>query len=184
MKIKSIKFNNHPILKDKFFNFSDDKGKVYDTVVLAGVNGSGKTALLKFITDIEAFIRSTSAPLGDLQEYTGVISEIICIDNNNKECKLEFNGVNNKTGYYEANLTGEIEKFSKEYKEIDSSAVSIQSPRPDEDTPYGFKRTVQYVNLNNPLGSHNSIRTSSNLAEDIISLLIYIAAQDRSNLFN
>ncbi|NOZ91079.1 MAG: AAA family ATPase [Epsilonproteobacteria bacterium] len=48
MKIVSLKNINYKILKDFNLDFRD-KDKILDLVVLAGVNGSGKTTILEFI---------------------------------------------------------------------------------------------------------------------------------------
>ncbi len=52
MQITHIKFKNHPILSNLELNFCDDQGIPYDTIVLAGENGCGKTTILKFISNL------------------------------------------------------------------------------------------------------------------------------------
>ncbi len=49
MKIKSLKFQNHPLFGNLSLNFCDPSGKPYDFIVLAGENGTGKTQLLEII---------------------------------------------------------------------------------------------------------------------------------------
>jgi predicted ATP-dependent endonuclease of OLD family len=49
MKIAKIHIENHLILGDIDFNFTGSDGKTLDTIVIAGVNGTGKTALLNTI---------------------------------------------------------------------------------------------------------------------------------------
>lgn len=51
MKIKSIQCNDHPILGNLRMDFTDKAGNTLDTIVLAGINGSGKTTVLKAIWD-------------------------------------------------------------------------------------------------------------------------------------
>ena len=51
-KIKSIKFNNHPILKNLDLNFCGADGRAVDTVIIAGENGSGKSTVLNYLYDI------------------------------------------------------------------------------------------------------------------------------------
>lgn len=46
MKIKSLKFTNHPILKDSEFNFEID-GNIQEITLLVGENGCGKTIFLE-----------------------------------------------------------------------------------------------------------------------------------------
>ena len=51
-KIRKIKFKNHPILKNLELDFSDSDGKVLDTIIFAGENGTGKTTILSEINKI------------------------------------------------------------------------------------------------------------------------------------
>ncbi|GAM12871.1 ATP-binding protein [Mesobacillus selenatarsenatis] len=49
MKIKSINLEKHPILGDFNLNFCDANGLPFDTILLAGENGTGKSTLLNII---------------------------------------------------------------------------------------------------------------------------------------
>ncbi|PEP31649.1 hypothetical protein CN575_21375 [Bacillus wiedmannii] len=51
MYIKSLKFFDHEIYKDLEFNFCDSNGKPYETIILAGENGTGKSTFLNIIYD-------------------------------------------------------------------------------------------------------------------------------------
>lgn len=51
MKIKKIILQNNAFFGNQEFDFTDNHGKVYDNIVLAGENGSGKTQLLNIIYD-------------------------------------------------------------------------------------------------------------------------------------
>lgn len=48
-KIRKIKFQNHPILKNLELDFCGTDGKAVDTVIFAGENGTGKSTILNFI---------------------------------------------------------------------------------------------------------------------------------------
>ncbi|WP_426711156.1 AAA family ATPase [Cetobacterium sp. SF1] len=50
MKIKKIHFKDHKVLKNLEIDFNHNN-EVLDTVVIAGINGTGKTNLLKYIYD-------------------------------------------------------------------------------------------------------------------------------------
>lgn len=50
MKVKSIHFKNHKVLKNLEIDFTNN-GEILNTIVIAGVNGSGKTNLLKYTYD-------------------------------------------------------------------------------------------------------------------------------------
>ena len=51
MKIRKLKIKNYKIFDDVEFDFTDADGNTLDTVVLAGVNGCGKTTVLEVIKD-------------------------------------------------------------------------------------------------------------------------------------
>lgn len=65
-KIKWIKFNNHPILKNLELNFCGADGQAVDTVIIAGENGSGKSTVLNYLYDIA---------LGRMSDESDVILE-------------------------------------------------------------------------------------------------------------
>ena len=48
--IKSIKWNNHEILGNLELDFQKADGTIYNTIILAGKNGAGKTTILETIS--------------------------------------------------------------------------------------------------------------------------------------
>jgi predicted ATP-binding protein involved in virulence len=52
MKIRKIHLKNYKVFDDILLDFTDKNGKTLDTIVLAGVNGCGKTTLLEFIASL------------------------------------------------------------------------------------------------------------------------------------
>ncbi|MBZ5761782.1 AAA family ATPase [Rhizobium sp. VS19-DR104.2] len=52
MKIKSVELIGHPGIGNLFVSFVDDDSNTFNTVVLAGENGTGKTALLDAIQNV------------------------------------------------------------------------------------------------------------------------------------
>lgn len=51
-KIRRIKFQNHPVLKNLELNFCGANGKALDTVIFAGENGTGKSTILDVLYGI------------------------------------------------------------------------------------------------------------------------------------
>jgi len=49
MKIRSIKIQNHYVLGDLYFDFTDKNNKPVNTIIIAGENGTGKSLLLSMI---------------------------------------------------------------------------------------------------------------------------------------
>ncbi|MFK7906590.1 MAG: AAA family ATPase, partial [Chitinophagales bacterium] len=52
MKIRKLKIKNYKVFDDVEFDFTDKDGNTLDTIVLAGMNGSGKTTVLELIRSI------------------------------------------------------------------------------------------------------------------------------------
>ncbi|MDQ1350937.1 MAG: hypothetical protein QG657_1239, partial [Acidobacteriota bacterium] len=52
MKIAKVHLENHPLFGTMDFDFTGPDGKTLDTVVIAGVNGTGKTTLLDAIREM------------------------------------------------------------------------------------------------------------------------------------
>lgn len=49
MKIRKLHIQDYKVFDDVLFDFTDAEGKTLDTIVLAGVNGGGKTTVLELI---------------------------------------------------------------------------------------------------------------------------------------
>jgi predicted ATP-binding protein involved in virulence len=52
MKIRKITIQNYQIFDNIEFDFTDENGNTLDTIVLAGINGTGKTSLIELIIKI------------------------------------------------------------------------------------------------------------------------------------
>jgi len=63
LKLKKLYVENYKVLKDFEIDFCDEKGEPLPIIVLAGVNGSGKTSILEFLFHIESFM-----PFGFISE--------------------------------------------------------------------------------------------------------------------
>lgn len=49
MKIRKVKWDNHPILKKLELNFVKSDNTTYNSIIIAGENGVGKTSILQTI---------------------------------------------------------------------------------------------------------------------------------------
>ena len=52
MKIRKLHIKNYKVFNDLELDFTDANGNTLDTIVLAGVNGCGKTTILEIIRSI------------------------------------------------------------------------------------------------------------------------------------
>lgn len=80
MKIRKIRLKNYKIFDNLDLDFTDNEGKTLETIILAGINGCGKTTLLQLISQIfsegsNKFRLSTSIPLN---EFTSDTDSILC----------------------------------------------------------------------------------------------------------
>lgn len=106
MKIKKIEIKNNKILKDISIDF-EKNGKIIDTIVVAGSNGSGKTTFLESIWNY--FL--------EISEYRRDILEKVDIIFNDDFEKLKDLGIINSLKY----ISYFIENDRKKYQAILSS---------------------------------------------------------------
>ncbi|MCD7714039.1 MAG: ATP-binding protein [Prevotella sp.] len=66
--IKKVKWDNHPVLKNLELDFTKENGGIYNTIVLAGENGAGKTTVLETL--------STFLNLGSFEQFDYIQYEV------------------------------------------------------------------------------------------------------------
>lgn len=86
MKVRSIQFKNHKVLKNLKIDFLDENGKILDLIILAGSNGSGKTNVLEGIYN-------------HLENPNNNIDILLDIEYEEKEKQLNSNLYNNSPLY-------------------------------------------------------------------------------------
>jgi recombinational DNA repair ATPase RecF len=66
MRIKKVKWNNHPILGNLELDFSKGAGQIYENILFAGENGTGKTSILE---SMSTFLNKGSFEFFEYIEY-------------------------------------------------------------------------------------------------------------------
>lgn len=87
MKVKKIKFNNHKIFNDLEIDFKNKDEEILDTVIIIGVNGVGKTTLLKEIFKTLSFKKSALKELSSSENFIEITCDSTTIElmGNHKE---------------------------------------------------------------------------------------------------
>ncbi len=85
MKIRKIRIKNYKIFEDLELDFTDSDGKVLDTIVLAGINGCGKTTILQLLQKIFSEESNKFRIQDTLHEFEKDSDAIVC-----EELSVEF----------------------------------------------------------------------------------------------
>ena len=191
MKFRKIQFENHPILGNCTFDFTDKDGNTVDTIIIAGENGCGKSVLLNELFEykpndiarnksgrIISEIELNEAELSIINEYEYCINNIPDgIQSNvlkyiqNFDIKQDWGQVeviiNNKS------FSGYITAANNLYKRIYSDVEINFTPQ--------IIKSVSAYNIDQA-DNTNDIKSTVNLATEITQLLIDIKSLDDSEL--
>jgi predicted ATPase len=195
MKIKNIKLEGHPGIGDLNLSFSDDLGAPFNTVVLAGVSGTGKTAVL------EAIQRTLEGQLGGnfgtvTIEFTANENDLTRIAHTDNGPKTFGGPTNEFTLKHDSNHTSSWAAYSLIWNDPQHGQQKLDHVYMNNDGWQNVFRSffneanvnfdsnpVQYItglSVDDP--SVKRARSGSNLASEITQLLIDIRASDAEDL--
>ena len=156
-KVRKIKFENHPILKNLELNFCDMNGKVVETVIFAGENGTGKSTILNELYKVAS--HTVNIPM-----------EVEFEDDDNSIFKIKyyFKEINNKKYIYAKDLNG-IEYYvgSDDFK----NKYKFNGIFSDVDINFNANNLSSVTSLNLDI-SKTSYRSSNDLPTRMNQLLI------------
>lgn len=167
IKIKSIKFNTHPVLKDLFLDFSTTNNEVADTIIFAGENGSGKTTIINTLYDI---IQGNNT--GKFGNFT---IELIIDD---QEISLSYISEDNKYSRV-YNKEGKLIGYSFENKTF--KANNISAIYSDVDINFHSNQISSITSLALDINKE-SRKSTNNLPTEINQLLVDVQALDDAEL--
>lgn len=161
MKLRSIKFINHPILGDLSLDFTVDN-KAVDTVILAGENGTGKSTILELIMSLSTHDLNQMRYISEIEiEYNGhnekLVTHWIAKDH------LNFKTSNGLEFFYASRDFSERFPFRTIYSDV---AINYNVPKISYVT--GLELDSKYVTL----------KSTNDTAREIAQLLIDIDTMD------
>ena len=195
MKIRTIKFENHPILGNINLDFTDENGNTVNTIILAGENGTGKSVTLNTIFDFSSY---------SLDESRGDEKRNFEIELNSEEIKILEESENSKQ-YFSQPIKNNILNILFDYsiknnwnqikitaKKQDDSILTIpgtlfiqNDTRPilktifsDVEINFTSKQIKAVTSKSIDNDKKNSERSNANLSTEIAQLLIDIQSQD------
>ncbi len=116
MKLRKIFIKNHKMFKNAALDLTDKNNKTLDIIVLAGINGSGKTSLLQLIGKLfseKSNILKIDRPLDKFEEEN---KAIICDE---VKVEIEFSGQEKK------NIKNLIKKLRSRISELIKHDIEI-----------------------------------------------------------
>ena len=175
MKIRKIKIQDYKIFDNIEFDFTDEAGKTLDTIILAGINGTGKTTL------IELLIKILSAKY-EFESFGNFRFEVEFEDEELKIIKEYFP---NEHHFYSSEEFFVIEELHKK-SIINFECEYVEVIKQDGDNPWEkvinnlplLNKIVQLINEENNFNIsyfYNSIYFNLNISEkDTSNVLKYI----------
>lgn len=155
MKIKSLKFINHPSLGDLTLDFTIGKNQVADTVIFAGENGCCKTITLQSICKI-------------LENHSMFKFKIVT---QNDGSDVEFDGVKTNNQFYRM-IYGKNPNFS-----FNSHLVFIDAGFINNSSPVGT------FSVTEPINGYPYKSPISNNPEDINNLIANLGIIDNNEAY-
>lgn len=189
LRIKKIKFENHIIFGNQMYDFTANN-KTYDTIILAGINGSKKTNLLESLKNITSNrLELEKFKSGGKIEISYDVSDFNLVDSTGNiainELSRFITVVSNNT-YNEKVCYNNDEKIRKAY---------FKSTKEEFKLKYGNECAYSSVNINyNPRRSvsgitsmqldNNNNKIDNDIAFSTYQLLVDISNQDSTDMNN
>lgn len=168
MKIAKIEFENHPIFKNCCFDFTKPNGEIYNNILIAGENGSGKTSFLELFTKFNTIFNDAY-----YEDIDSVLSNIKIELEQDGESFLVSSVPKDKHYRKVQGNIALIRSFKVIYSSVDINYSSSSRPNSITDK----RLDVDYTN-------ENVLGTPGNLSDQIVELLISINSQDNNDIAN
>ncbi len=172
--IRKIKYDNHEILKNLELNFLKDDGSIYNTILLIGENGTGKTTILNTLS--EFLLLKSFEPFESIEYQVNTdIYKLIKDDKENAKygmhCRINLANQQSEKIY---NTKGHQNKIKEDEKDIRRYGVTYSKARSGYTTNQIKASTTEQLDLNIYNGDEQEDFTS------IKQLIVDINEQDNS----
>ena len=178
LKIKSIKFVNDPVFKNKMFDFTTRSNDVASTVIIVGENGSGKTRLINILKQLTDFIF-----LNDKKHF---LYKEISKDNHTYFTKQEIEHNNdfylNAWKYeieYEYTITPKEEELSKKEYSMFNSYL-----KKEINYELGYKVLYFKLHISTSFNQEKSSDDDKNTYPNFSNTYVYLIEINKVNLFD
>ncbi len=190
MKFRKIQFENHPILGNCTFDFTDKSGNTVDTIIIAGENGCGKSVLLNELFDFQPYnirhdkkgVMITDVEFSDTEIYEiNHKNEVLQnIPNGIKTNRIQIiQDFNIKNNWNQVRVVINNIQYHGYIVFSDKLIKAIFSDIEVNFTPNTINSVTSYnVDQSNVI----NVKSSQNLATEIKQLLIDIKALDDADL--
>lgn len=195
MKIRKIEFENHPILGSVKLDFTDLEGKVVNTIIIAGENGTGKSVILNTIFNFSNY---------SIEEKKRNEKRYIELELNKSEIDILKESENSKQYfvqplknnivkiYFDFSITNNWNQIKISMENEEGSDINFSgSLFVQNDTRAILKTIFSDVEINFTSGEIKNVtsknidnskaiseRSNSNLSTEIAQLLVDIQSQD------
>ena len=163
MKIEKVHIKNIKGIKDLELSFRKDD-KILDLIVLAGVNGSGKTTILEAIKD---FFDNRNIDFNDI-EKSNIYLEIF-FEDFEREKIIPFINIDSQNNIYQVfHMLGSYNSYMKENKGLyHQLAKKLENPP-----------KIIYVPANNSFGKVETASTTLSKNYQLINIIDSVAMRD------
>lgn len=162
-KIRRVKFQNHPILKNLELDFCDMNGNAADTIILAGENGTGKSTILDALYKMAHYSVNFEFRV-ELEDDDNIVKLTYYCRDNKYFYVSDEKGLN---AYIENSIVKDRYKFNGIFSDVD---IIFRS------------ETISSVTSLDLDTFSESKRSSQNLPKEIKQLLVDIQALDDADV--
>jgi predicted ATP-binding protein involved in virulence len=199
MFIKKIVFENHSIFENTTFDFCDSLGKPYDTIILAGENGTGKSTLLNvifnflnnFLPSIKSnykttfFFELTDGELAVFRENADFKNRIQGYEVSGELIVEVDHSIMNDWGALKPTISRKEDGVRLEFYPGIFSEEAIRSQFKavfsDVEVSYHTDQIASTTSLDIDMGQ-NVVKSTASIAKEVTQLLIDIEALDNGDL--